>query len=62
MPATKKTVEIEPGDFVTIVKGENEGWTGVLDNEFVLDGVVTFAVVEGEAFFYATEIKLYRKG
>jgi hypothetical protein len=58
----KKTLEIEVGDFVTIVKGENEGWTGILDTEFVHNGVVTFAVVEGEDFYYATEIKLHSKG
>lgn len=57
-------MEIEIGDFVTIVKGDNEGWTGILDNEFVRDGVVTFAIIdenENEVFCYATEIKLFKK-
>lgn len=61
----KKSLEIESGDFVTIVKGDNEGWTGVFDNEFVKDGVVMFAVIDecdGDVFYYATEIKLYKKG
>lgn len=57
-------MEIEIGDFVTIVKGDNEGWTGILDNEFVRDDVVTFAIIdenENEVFYYATEIKLFKK-
>lgn len=56
--------EIEIGDFVTIVKGENEGWSGILDNEFIKDGVIHFAVVgecNDDEFYYATEIKLLKK-
>lgn len=54
------TKEIEIGDFVTIIGGDMDGWSGILDNVFTRDGVLTFAVVDEsypENFHYATAIK-----
>lgn len=56
-------MEIEIGDFVEIITGENVGFVGILDNIFNRDGVETFCVVaenDNEEFFYATEIKGYK--
>lgn len=58
-------MEIEIGDFVTIINGDNKGWTGILDNVFVQNGIETFAVIDEndvDVFYYATKIKLYKKG
>lgn len=52
-------MEIEIGSFVTIVKGQNEGWSGILDNIFMKDGAETYAVIDendDDVFYYATEI------
>jgi len=63
--------KIEIGDFVEMVKGSDEdsnkmiGWVGILDNEFMRDGVLLYAVVsdipDHDQFYYATEIKLFKK-
>jgi hypothetical protein len=67
-----KNDKIEIGDFVMIVKGvdngwpKNEGFVGILDNEFVKDGITQYAVVSenyenDDIFYYAAEIKLFQK-
>lgn len=60
----QKNTEIEICDFVTVVGGDRDGWSGILDNVFMQDGVEMFCVVDEnhpEVFVYATEIKLFKK-
>ena len=57
-------MQIEIGDFVEIVNCDNIGFVGILDNEFMRDGILTFCVVseiDGDEFYYATELRLFKK-
>lgn len=58
-------MEIEIGDFVEIIAGDCVGFVGILDNVFKRHGVVNYTVIDetdNDDFYYATEIKLFKKG
>jgi hypothetical protein len=55
---------LEPGDYVRMLDGELPGNVGIFDNEFLKDGVVTYAVLceeDPDIFWYVTKIELFQK-
>lgn len=66
---TKRQIntQIEPGDFVEVVSSPDKHWVGMVgmfDQEWAIDGVVKYVVLDPnheDEFTYATEIKLYKK-
>jgi len=56
--------EIEPGDYVEIIEGQNVGFIGIVDFSFTDEGIEKFPVIsetDEDEFFYATKIKLFKK-
>lgn len=64
MAKATQNVEIEVGDLVEIVAGDDVGMRGLLDNVWSNGGVETYTVIldrDGENFRYATVVKLVKK-